>query len=376
VQPHLWGLSVTGSGFWDVGTVGFVADGVADGVADAEADGVIRERFELGFQWPAFDPFLFCVHHIDDYPAGNDELGPRPSLDGRELGADFAGIDGWRMYHGLTVPGFPGHPHRGFETVTFVQRGLIDHSDSLGATARFGRGDTQWLTAGRGIVHSEMFPLVNRDAPNPTELFQIWLNLPAADKMVDPYFTMLWADDIPVVVLTDDNGRKTEVVVIAGELAGHRAPPPPPNSWATRPEGDIAIWQLRIDADGQCDIPPAATAATTRTLYVYDGAVTIDGSAVEAPTGVVVQADVRLPLQAGSAGATILMLQGRPIAEPVAQYGPFVMNTRSEVAAAFDDYRATGFGGWPFDRPDPVHARDQERFARHANGHVETAAAR
>ena len=92
---------------------------------------------------------------------------------------------------------FPQHPHRGFETVTFVRQGFIDHSDSLGATARFGRGDVQWLTAGEGIVHCEMFPLLDLDGPNPCELFQIWLNLPAADKMVEPYFTMLWNEDIP-----------------------------------------------------------------------------------------------------------------------------------------------------------------------------------
>ena len=84
------------------------------------------------------------------------------------------------------MPGFPSHPHRGFETVTYVRRGLIDHSDSLGAAARFGRGDTQWLTAGRGIVHAEMFPLLDEDGPNPLELFQIWVNLPAADKMAAP----------------------------------------------------------------------------------------------------------------------------------------------------------------------------------------------
>ena len=107
------------------------------------------------------------------------------------------------MYHGKTVPGFPSHPHRGFETVTIVRRGRVDHSDSLGASARFGDGDVQWLTAGRGIVHAEMFPLLDMAAPNPLELFQIWLNLPARSKMVEPYFTMFWGPTIPRVRLTD-----------------------------------------------------------------------------------------------------------------------------------------------------------------------------
>ena len=151
----------------------------------------------LGNQWPTLDPFLFCAHHDDHYPAGNDQLGPAASLEGRELGMDFAGKDGWRMYHGEIVPGFPQHPHRGFETVTIVRRGLIDHSDSLGATARFGHGDVQWLTAGKGISHCEMFPLVNAGGPNPAEVFQIWLNLPAKDKLVAPHFTMFWDRTIP-----------------------------------------------------------------------------------------------------------------------------------------------------------------------------------
>src|SRR3954452_6032657 len=143
----------------------------------------VQHTFALGMQWPTVDPFLFCVHHDDAYPAANGEFGPAASLTGHEIGSDFAGVDGWRMYHGETIPGFPQHPHRGFETVTYVRRGLIDHADSLGATARFGRGDVQWLTAAGGIVHSEMFPLVERDRPNPGELFQIWLNRPAAHKM-------------------------------------------------------------------------------------------------------------------------------------------------------------------------------------------------
>ena len=176
----------------------------------------------LGFPWETADPFLFCVHHDDAYPAGNETMGPAASLAGRELGQDFAGKDGWRMYHGESVPGFPQHPHRGFETVTIVRRGLIDHSDSLGATARFGGGDVQWLTAGRGIVHSEMFPLLDRTSPNPLELFQIWLNLPAKNKMVEPHFPMLWEQSIPRTTFADAQGGPTEVTCIAGRLGEHR----------------------------------------------------------------------------------------------------------------------------------------------------------
>src|SRR5882672_9896425 len=186
----------------------------------------------LGFPWPTRDPFLVCVHHVDNYPTGNEQLGPAASLAGRDIGQDFAGKDGWRMYHGQDVPGFPQHPHRGFETVTFVREGYIDHSDSLGATARFGRGDVQWLTAGAGIVHSEMFPLLDPNGPNTLELFQIWLNLPSTDKLVDPHFVMLWNEEIPVVTATDDAGRTVTITVVAGELEGKRAPSPPPHSWA------------------------------------------------------------------------------------------------------------------------------------------------
>src|SRR5579883_3343772 len=175
-----------------------------------EASGAVRKIKNLVFPWETVDPFLFCAHHDDAYPAGNEKLGPKASLEGRNIGNDFEGIDGWRMYHGDTVPGFPQHPHRGFETVTIARSGYIDHSDSLGATARFGQGDVQWLTAGKGINHSEMFPLVNSKDPNPVELFQIWVNLPKAGKMVTPYFSMQWAGKIPKVTATDKAGRKTE----------------------------------------------------------------------------------------------------------------------------------------------------------------------
>jgi redox-sensitive bicupin YhaK (pirin superfamily) len=337
------------------------------------ADEIVVETVPLkGSPWPTVDPFLFCVHHDDAYPAGNGHFGPDAPLAGRELGADFAGIDGWRMYHGLEVPGFPQHPHRGFETVTFVRRGFIDHSDSLGATARFGRGDVQWLTAGKGVVHSEMFPLLDGEAPNPLELFQIWLNLPAANKMVDPYFTMLWAEDLPHLRTADEDGREVDVTVIAGPLGDLRPPAPPPDSWAARDDSDLAIWHVVLAPHATWALPAATGgAATTRTVYVFDGAVRVDDHEIGTNTAALLQAGVSPALTAGDQGVEALVLQGRPIGEPVAQYGPFVMHDRPGIERAFADYRATGFGGWPFPTDDPVHGRDAQRFARHPDGRTE-----
>ncbi|MBE7453967.1 MAG: pirin family protein [Kofleriaceae bacterium] len=320
--------------------------------------------------WPTLDPFLFCVHHDDAYPAGNEQLGPAASLAGRDLGMDFAGKDGWRMYHGDVVPGFPQHPHRGFETVTLARRGFIDHSDSLGATARFGTGDAQWLTAGQGIVHSEMFPLLDPAGPNPVELFQIWLNLPRADKLAAPHFTMMWADTIPVV---RDGGAT--VTVVAGALgdAVPPPPPPPPRSWAARPDSDVAIWSIVLDADGRWTLP-AARAGSHRTLYVFrGGGVTVGERAIPLGTVVLLHPDQAVPLAAGPGGAELLLLQGRPIGEPVVQHGPFVMNSPGEIQQAFHDYRRTQFGGWPWPVDGPVHARDAGRFARHVDGRIEQA---
>jgi len=340
----------------------------------------VLQTAALGMPWQTIDPFLFCVHHDDAYPAGNGHFGPAASLAGRDLGNDFAGVDGWRMYHGADVPGFPQHPHRGFETVTYVRRGLVDHSDSLGAAARFGRGDTQWLTAGQGIVHSEMFPLLDTSSPNPLELFQIWVNLPAADKMVEPHFTMLWDEDTPRVRSVDDHGRVVEITVIAGRLDGVEPLAPPPKSWASRPDSDLAIWHIRIEPGASWELPPAASEETIRTLYVFgDGALTIGDSGSEAAqpgtdvaTNHAAVVRVDRPVRVASAtGTDVLVLQARPIGEPVAQYGPFVLNDQAGIEQAFADYRRTGFGGWPWTSDGPVHADADSRFARHPDGRLD-----
>ncbi|HEU4618409.1 MAG TPA: pirin family protein [Gammaproteobacteria bacterium] len=327
----------------------------------------------LGFPWEGVDPFLFCTYHNDTYPAGNEQLGPAASLAGRDIGQDFEGKDGWRMYHGRAVPGFPRHPHRGFETVTIMRRGYVDHSDSLGATARFGPGDVQWLTAGKGIVHSEMFPLLEREGPNPLELFQIWLNLPGKDKMAEPYFAMLWSETIPRVALRDEQGRATEIMLVAGAINGAKAPAPPPRSWASDPRSGLAIWTLKVAPGARCTLP-AASAEVNRTLYFFAGeSATIGAAAVPARTMLRLRADVETVIENGPGESEMLLLQGRPIGEPVVQYGPFVMSSRNEIQQAFYDYQRTEFGGWPWPSDDHVHPRDAGRHARYIDGRIERA---
>lgn len=329
----------------------------------------IKSTHALGFQWDTADPFLFCVHHEDFFPKGNENLGPDPAyFQGRHMGDDFIIKDGFRMYHGQSVPGFPGHPHRGFETVTVVRKGLVDHADSLGAAGRYGNGDVQWMTAGKGVQHSEMFPLLNQDKENTMELFQIWLNLPKKNKMVEPYFRMLWNDTIPLYSHLDLNGLKTEVEVIAGTLDGHQAPAPPPESWASETANEVAIWNITLQAGAEWTLPKASE-GLNRTLYFYEGeSINIAGQKIEKYHAVVVEPTHDLVIKNQDHESRILMLQGKPIGEPVIQYGPFVMNTKEEINQAFEDYHNTQFGGWPWPRPDQVHAKDKGRFALHADG--------
>ncbi|MDH3729822.1 MAG: pirin family protein [Acidimicrobiia bacterium] len=327
----------------------------------------IVELVELGFPWDGVDPFIFTVHHVDHYPAGDDALGPAASLSGRQIGSDFSYKDGWSMYHGDVVPGFPQHPHRGFETVTVVRRGYVDHSDSLGATARYGEGDVQWLTTGTGIMHAEMFPLLDEAGPNTLELFQIWLNLPPESKLVPAYFGMLWGEEIPT--LTPSSG--VSVDVIAGSIAEASAPAPPPDSWASRPSSHLGIWLIRLAPGSSWELPTAPR-SVNRMLHCFEGDnVEVDGVPISERIGARLLADHPTRLVNNGGPAELLLLQGEPIGAPVFQLGPFVMNTPEELRTALDDYRRTQFGGWPWTTASPVHARTEGRFALHADGRVE-----
>lgn len=330
---------------------------------------MIKKQFSLDFQWPTQEPFLFCVHHNDLYPVGTKEYGPDPKLlQGRDLGQDFEEKDGFRMYHGETVPGFPVHPHRGFETITVVRKGYVDHADSMGAAGRYGQGDVQWMTAGSGVQHSEMFPLLRQDSRNTVELFQIWLNLPRANKMAKPHFTMFWADTIPNISL--DNGN-VSLSLIAGEYNGIKSNSPPPDSWASRSESEIAVWLVKMKKGSKFELP-ASQAKTSRSLYFFEGSsLDINGTSVTEKTGLELNSQKAGLIKAQTSDVEFLMLQAKPIGEPIVQHGPFVMNTKEEILETFNDYKKTQFGGWPWDRYDVVHGDKLERFAKYPDGRIE-----
>ena len=325
----------------------------------------------LGFPFPTPDPFLFAVHHRDYFPAGNPDNMEAPR---KGNGADFNPDAPYRMYHGARVPGFPQHPHRGFETLTATIEGVIDHTDSKGNAGRYGGGDLQWMTAGNGIVHGEMFPLVHADKPNTLHLFQIWLNLPARNKRVEPHFIMHWDEDIPHVHADDD---KVELTVWAGEIAGAAPLAPPPKSWAAEDDAEVAVWFLRFKPGGRFTLPPARSgSAINRSLYFFYGnAATVAGRPFNEHKRIDVDAamevELTYPVEHAGPGSRrageddevfFLVLQGRPIGEPVVQHGPFVMNTQREIMQAFQDYQRTQFGGWPWPDDAMVHPRDKGRF--------------
>lgn len=318
--------------------------------------------------FPTLDPFLFAVYHVDNYPA--DPSGGRMEFLEPGDGHDFDPSAPYRMYHGDHVPGFPQHPHRGFETITATVKGLVDHADSAGNAGRYGEGDVQWMTAGKGIVHGEMFPLINSDKPNPLQFFQLWLNLPKARKMVDPSFAMFWAHEVPEWTSPDGLSKVTMFFgdyFLDGETKQNI---PPPDSWASDPNNDVAVMRIVVKPGGKMVLPKAnkGEAGVNRMLYLLDGldGIEVDGNVLKQKLCITLDAaqDVTLELPESAENDTeFLLLQGRPIDEPVVSHGPFVMNTQQEIRQAFYDYQKTRFGGWPWKRDDMIFPQSKGRFA-------------
>jgi redox-sensitive bicupin YhaK (pirin superfamily) len=224
------------------------------------------------------------------------------------------------------------HPHRGFETVTIVYDGEVEHRDSTGGGGVIGRGDVQWMTAGSGIVHQEFHSEKYAKAGGPFEMVQLWVNLPAKDKMAPPGYQPITDEQIPVAPLPGDAGS---VRVIAGEYGGRKGP--------ARTFTPMNVWDVRLDAGKTAEL--AQPEGWTVQVVVLAGVVQVNGDTI-------LRAAQMATLSTGGGGvsieanneAKILLLAGEPIDEPVVGYGPFVMNTREEIVQAIDDFNSGKFG--------------------------------
>jgi len=188
--------------------------------------------------------------------------------------------------------------------------------------------------------------------------------------MVEPYYAMLWKENIPVHLLKDDKSHAIEIEIMAGSVEGISAPDPAPDSWAANPENEVAIWHIRMEAGATWTLPPASR-EVNRSLYFFSGdKVEIAGQSIASGSGMDLRPDGSLTLVNGEKEGRYLLLQGKPILEPVVNYGPFVMNTKEEIQQTYMDYQQTQFGGWPWSRPDQVHGQ-KGRFALHDDGREE-----
>jgi len=224
------------------------------------------------------------------------------------------------------------HPHRGFETVTIVYQGEVDHRDSTGSGGHIGPGDVQWMTAASGILHEEFHSEAFTRNGGTLEMVQLWVNLPAKDKMADAGYQTLLDAQIPSVPLANGAGR---VRVIAGDHAGHRGP--------ARTFTPIDVWDVRL-AGGRRATFELRDGHTTA-LVVLRGAVLVNGEQIAREAQLVVfdRAGSTIEVEANG-DATILLLAGEPIDEPIVGYGPFVMNTAAEIQQAIDDFNGGRFG--------------------------------
>lgn len=228
------------------------------------------------------------------------------------------------------LAGFPSHPHRGFETVTYLIDGAMEHEDSHGHRGTLRPGDVQWMTAGAGVIHSEMPAAEIMEYGGRVHGFQIWLNLPQALKLSQPRYQEFKSGQLPVVV-----GRGRWIRVIAGEVDGQRSPI----------ETTIPSTMLHVKLNRRAEADVTVPAGANVVIHTIDGGGTVGADVLVDHQALVIEnSPATLHLSAGMDGYEALVIAALPLGEPVARYGPFVMNTRAEIEQAFADYQAGRFG--------------------------------
>jgi quercetin 2,3-dioxygenase len=335
--------------------------------------GQVLRSEPIGIHWDAEDPFFFISHHYDDYPKGNSQQAPpQREVSGRmNLGRNYDKEFGYRMYNGKVVPGFPLHSHWGYETVTVVEKGYIDHFDSMGNQGRYGFGDVQWLSAGSRYEHCEMYPLAFDDRKNPTDITQIMIDLPLEHKNSPNEVRMLWSEQIPVLTMDDGNGHICTVKVIAGRFGDTQASLPNRVSWAADPEHHVRILKLVMSPDAELTIPAVSTTVNRNLYFVSGGCVSIDGQTYEDDSRLKLVGNEDVNIKNGNETGEYWLLEGEPIGEKMIVFGPVSLPTDKDVRNAMDLIRKKELDDWQWGLVDRAQPKGTDRFIRYTDGHDE-----
>jgi len=321
---------------------------------------VLREQV-ASYNWDCEDPFFLVTHHFDDYPPGNaQQAPPLPEIRRRTLGNDYDKRLGYRMYKGKVSPGFPLHTHWGYETITFVSEGYIDHFDSEGNCGRFGFGDVQWITASSRYRHDEMYPLAFTDRDNHQMVTQIFLNLPIEDKNKENEVNTVWEENVPKA-----KGEGWTATVIAGSFKGVGGISPNRLSWA-KPEHHVNIVRIAMEPGAEIVIEPSAS--KTRNLYITDVPASVFGKEYHFDTRLKIRPDAEVPVKMGNKTSEVWLLEGYPIGEKQASFGPVILDSQEHVRKAMREISSTEEKEWTWKYVNQKQPLGTGRFFRDGSG--------
>jgi len=326
----------------------------------------VQKIVDINIHWSGDDPFTFVSHHHDKYPHGNAQMAPPLDLiAGRNLGRDYQERFGFRMYHGRVVPGFPMHAHWGYETVTIAEKGFVDHFDTEKNYGRYGNGDVQWTFASSRYEHNEMYPLIDQENDNPVHITQIMINLPLDRKNTGNAVNNIWSENIPV--FTD--GEK-EITLYCGTYGGRSLYSPNPDSWA-KEENSVRIMKAVLQPGASFSLD-ALPGGVDRNVYFVSGKdAVMDGTRIKPNLRFKTVRETSINIVNGEEKSEFWILEGRPIGEKQAAFGPVILKDLDEVRSSMYEIRVNEFKEWPWGVMDVTNPLDMGRELHRPDGSVE-----
>ncbi len=326
----------------------------------------VSKIVDINIHWSGDDPFTFISHHHDQYPKGNAQMAPPLELiRGRNLGRDYQERFGFRMYHGRVVPGFPMHAHWGYETVSIAEKGFVDHFDTENNYGRYGNGDVQWTLASSRYEHCEMYPLLDQENDNPVHITQIMINLPLAGKNKPNHVNNTWSDEIPEI-----RSEGCIVTLYCGEYEGHRLYSPNPGSWATE-DNAVRIMKVELEPGASFSLEAVPDDVSRNVYYISGEDASMDGTKVKPNLRFKMKKGCGLNIENGEESSEFWILEGRPIREKQAAFGPVILSDTDEVRKSMYEIRVKEFQEWPWEIMDRTNPIDMGRELHRADGTVE-----